>query len=824
MKKIIFFLLIPIISLGQIKVRDLPTTTGGVGGDWLIKNDQTASPSGTKKISVDNFKTTYFSTLPTHTLSATSPITFSLGVIGISTTPTFTAVTTTSLTIGGSTYTNIPVGSISSGTNTSVTSTGNSFTVSTVSTPTFTSVSTNTLTVAAVTSSSLSATNKGYVDSLIANISSTVAQSKIIYVDSQYGKDTIDNNRGDINKQYKAVEYVLANVVNTGTLSATTTNTSATITSISDAANATLEVGQFFTGTGIPFGSVIVSKGNEGSDANTIVISQTCTASATITAAWYQTYDVIVTGTHTWVSEWNKIGFYIINKGTAIVGNGTMFGGSTVYPIPHKITNEGYIVGNHASSRIINMTGTQLAGWSIDINLGNIITNGTGTAITTSFGSGEIRCKITGGFVNCVAGTVASFTGTRYVVDFNSYGLLGGITGATGSMSYASTVGFLLNGNHTCPNNVNVLTTGNYMKATGVYNGNLVIASHSTFEGKVNASTISVAAGACIKLLNLSAGNITATGNCNIESNAIGVVHSLTINSGFTVRVSGSATFNITFGSSTSVCFNYSNVVNMVGAGVMNNYSQINNGGTSNDFNGTLNNYGYANGGFGSINANGMVINNNGIMDINSYGIGRDGIFHSYTFNNFGLLRSTGTSFSAALAMITTNHVNTIFRNYGTIDMSSITSADDAVFAGNRGKIFLYPNSVIRVGNAKSPINVNIIDSGTATSTATDKLIQTAQNFLLTVAIGCKVKNTTDNTWATVTAVDSNTQLSLDTDIMTSGETFEVYANPDVRIFGAVTNCDGTTYGLSYSFDGNSIAPVNLITSPTPLIFENENN
>lgn len=67
------------------------------------------------------------------------------------------------------------------------------------------------------------------------------------------------------------------------------------------------------------------------------------------------------------------------------------------------------------------------------------------------------------------------------------------------------------------------------------------------------------------------------------------------------------------------------------------------------------------------------------------------------------------------------------------------------------------------------------IDSGTATSTTPNKLVQTGQNFLTTVKAGMVVRNTTDNTEARVTAVDSNTSLSLDSDIMADEETFVIY-------------------------------------------------
>ena len=65
-------------------------------------------------------------------------------------------------------------------------------------------------------------------------------------------------------------------------------------------------------------------------------------------------------------------------------------------------------------------------------------------------------------------------------------------------------------------------------------------------------------------------------------------------------------------------------------------------------------------------------------------------------------------------------------------------------------------------------------DSGTTTSTTANKLVQTGQNFLTTVAVGDTVNNTPDATTAKVSTVDSDTQLSLDTDIMTSGEAYTI--------------------------------------------------
>ena len=72
-------------------------------------------------------------------------------------------------------------------------------------------------------------------------------------------------------------------------------------------------------------------------------------------------------------------------------------------------------------------------------------------------------------------------------------------------------------------------------------------------------------------------------------------------------------------------------------------------------------------------------------------------------------------------------------------------------------------------------VGAGIVDSGTTTSTSALKLVETGQNFLTTVKPGMVVKNTTDTTYSYVKTVDSDTQLTLETDIMTSGEAYQIY-------------------------------------------------
>ena len=72
------------------------------------------------------------------------------------------------------------------------------------------------------------------------------------------------------------------------------------------------------------------------------------------------------------------------------------------------------------------------------------------------------------------------------------------------------------------------------------------------------------------------------------------------------------------------------------------------------------------------------------------------------------------------------------------------------------------------------------LDRGTTTSTTANKLVDSTQNFETTAQVGSFVKNTTDGTTASVTAVDNNTTLSLDSDIMASGEEYILFAKPYV--------------------------------------------
>jgi len=82
--------------------------------------------------------------------------------------------------------------------------------------------------------------------------------------------------------------------------------------------------------------------------------------------------------------------------------------------------------------------------------------------------------------------------------------------------------------------------------------------------------------------------------------------------------------------------------------------------------------------------------------------------------------------------------------------------------------------------------------SGTTTSASAGKLVDTGGDFSTDgVVAGDWVYNSTDGTWARVTAVDSGTQLSIDVDVMGSGEGYKIWPEPSWP--ENIVELDGTT-------------------------------
>lgn len=103
-------------------------------------------------------------------------------------------------------------------------------------------------------------------------------------------------------------------------------------------------------------------------------------------------------------------------------------------------------------------------------------------------------------------------------------------------------------------------------------------------------------------------------------------------------------------------------------------------------------------------------------------------------------------------------------------------------------------------------------DSGTTDSATASKLNDSTQNFETTISVGMVIHNTTDDTFAYVTAVDSDTVLSISSDIMANAEAYTIYTTPNLP--DGWVECDGSALSDSDSpFDGATLPDLNATPS-----------
>ena len=253
----------------------------------------------------------------------------------------------------------------------------------------------------------------------------STSQAQILYVDSVSGVD--EATRGDLSKPFLTPEYALTQINNTATITGNT-NTNTTISGISDADNATLEVGMYIVGSGVAYGTTIVSKGNEGGDLNTITISKATTSTVVgTTLTWYKAYTLVLNGSFVATGNWYKEAISYDFGSSTIAFSGRLFERLSVSNVNFKV-NGGYLKGTSSSSVLYysnSVSGTA----DISITLHDYYSIGTGNQLyffgVQSFNTINIDCP------NFIAnlGSIAWFdTNGNIYWKGNKYGLLGGIS------------------------------------------------------------------------------------------------------------------------------------------------------------------------------------------------------------------------------------------------------------------------------------------------------------------------------------------------------------------------------------------------------------
>jgi len=302
---------------------------------------------------------------------------------------------------------------------------------------------------------------------------SSIPQSDLIYVDAVNGVNDLTADRGQIQKPYATVEYALANTTNTGTVTGDTTSGSATLTNVSSTAN--IQVGQFITGTNIPYNSVVVSK-----TANTIVLSQTATGSGTgLTLTWWTPKTIVLVSDIVATSNWFKPAFWF-DCGDANItwGNFNLFNKTTATLVPEMI-NGGNWYGNNASS-IFMWSNFVSSAHDIFIDINSYYSLGTGNQIflqnAVSFRNIIIKCNN----FDARFGRIGELTGFYAEWHGNKYGLLGGITSNI----------IVIYGRTETPASINAVTTGTGAKC--YINGPVLGSINGGFYGElvVNNSVV----------------------------------------------------------------------------------------------------------------------------------------------------------------------------------------------------------------------------------------------------------------------------------------------------------------------------------------------
>ena len=249
--------------------------------------------------------------------------------------------------------------------------------------------------------------------------STTIPQTDILYVDAILGANDTSAGRGNIDKPYATVEYLLANNTNTGTVTGNTTSGSATISSVSDTTN--IKVGQYITGTNIPYNSVVVSK-----TSNTIVISKTATGTgSTITLTWWTIKTIKLVTSAIATSNWFKPGFWFDCGDSNITwGNFVLFSSTSANLIPEYILG-GNWHGNNASSQFIVTTVASAVDLFVDII--SLYSIGTGAQVNLDQFTGRRNITFNCQSFDARFGTIGAFYGTALTnLSGNFYGLLGG--------------------------------------------------------------------------------------------------------------------------------------------------------------------------------------------------------------------------------------------------------------------------------------------------------------------------------------------------------------------------------------------------------------
>jgi hypothetical protein len=138
----------------------------------------------------------------------------------------------------------------------------------------------------------------------------------------------------------------------------------------------------------------------------------------------------------------------------------------------------------------------------------------------------------------------------------------------------------------------------------------------------------------------------------------------------------------------------------------------------------------------------------------------------------------------AILVNVTMNQRYTITDDNGAGVLTLDTSPIGWNAAGNKDFCYIKNIQCLIDTDSFDVVGGGLLKSGTTTSTATGKLVDSGASFSSTVLVGMKVVNTTDSTYTYINTIDSDSTLTLENDIFTSGEDYEIQSTRYDWVFG----------------------------------------
>lgn len=498
-----------------------------------------------------------------------------------------------------------------------------------------------------------------------------ISQTNTIYIDSAQGADNADANRGNIDKPYATVEYVLANVPNSGSITGDTNSGTNTIVNVADTSN--IEVGQFITGTNIPYNSVVISK-----TASTVVLSQTATGTGTsITFTYWNPKLLKLQGDFTATSNWFKPGFYYDSNPTVTV----QWGAFTLYDIPDAglipYVNNGEFnyYGTDSTSRWLYSRGeSSQTDMVYTFKFNTIHSNNTGANYAIRIGDSGYHY----GAYYISGQTLDADLGQAFYIHWsqhkhmeiniaNTYGLTGGVNYS----SFFNQTG-TWRGNITCPSGITAITgRGNLQFHDGVITGNVTYDGGTTFRA---IFTSKILTGPTVSLKNVDMhGSVPSNTSLDGEVDMYGYYASyINVNTGYN-RIYRSGQFGIrSYNSATAeIRVTNSNIYNLA----------------TNDTS-TMIIKSHVDGGLGAtIGANTKFIVEDKLtvaaMTVNGELINNNEIIID---NTRILLSSTGT-----------------IRNYGRIECTN-ASATNGLITKDGGNLYLYPGTRLVTANGSGSL------------------------------------------------------------------------------------------------------------------------